>query len=121
MQQNKRREIIDWAIGNSKKTRAEFLKHMWTAMDCRGFMSIPWELNDKELKSIKAPALLLLGENDKVVGEPSEAKERAEKYIANVKVKVIKGAGHLISSDSTETVNQHILGFLNNSMTDKKR
>lgn len=118
---SKKREIIDWSIGSNRKTRGKFLKHMWTAMDCRGFMSIPWELKDEELKSIKAPALLLLGENDKVVGEPSEAKDRAEKYIPNVKVKVIKGAGHLISSDSTEAVNKDILEFLNNSMTDSRR
>jgi pimeloyl-ACP methyl ester carboxylesterase len=108
---SKKQDMIDWTLGNNPKTLSAFSEHMWTAMDCHGFMATPWELSDKQLKSITVPTLLLLGENDGPIGPPDEARERSEKFIRDVRVKVISNAGHMMNYDQPEIVNKELMNF----------
>ncbi len=70
----------------------------------------PTVLTDDELKSIKCPALFIVGEHERVFS-PDEAMGRLERIVPHFKKKIIPGTGHistLYSPLTTET----ILAFL---------
>ena len=66
--------------------------------------------NDEELSAIKVPTLLLIGDDDIINNEKSI--RFAKKTFPNVSTKVIPQAGHFLSVDQPEKVNQAILDFL---------
>lgn len=66
--------------------------------------------SDKELKSIKIPTLLLIGDNDIINNRKSL--KRAEKVMPHVETATIKHAGHFLSFDAAPEVNVKILRFL---------
>jgi len=67
----------------------------------------------KELKSLKIPVLVLIGDHDIVNNEKIFV--RAHKFIPNVETAVIKDSGHFISIDQSEITNKKIVEFLNKS------
>jgi pimeloyl-ACP methyl ester carboxylesterase len=71
----------------------------------------PTVFSDDELRSITTPTLLMMGE-DEVIYNPDRAIERARRLIPNLQVEVIPDAGHAISIEQPEIVNEHILRFL---------
>ncbi len=72
---------------------------------------IPSVFNDKELRGVAAPILLLLGEKEPLY-DPRAAIERAQRLIPTLEARLIAGASHLVSLDQPEIVNGHILKFL---------
>jgi pimeloyl-ACP methyl ester carboxylesterase len=65
----------------------------------------------KELKSLKIPVLILIGDHDIVNNEKIFVK--AHKFIPNVETAVIKDAGHFMSIDQSEIINKKVVEFLN--------
>jgi pimeloyl-ACP methyl ester carboxylesterase len=66
--------------------------------------------SEDELKSIQNPVLVLIGDHDVINGEDSV--ERAQKYLVNSKIKIIKDAGHFLSIDQSKIVNDAMINFL---------
>jgi pimeloyl-ACP methyl ester carboxylesterase len=66
---------------------------------------------DEELRQIKSPCLLLVGEHE-VVYEPKKVLERAHRLILKIEIEIIKGGGHLFPIDQAEATNTRILEFL---------
>jgi pimeloyl-ACP methyl ester carboxylesterase len=66
--------------------------------------------SDDELKSIKNPVLVLIGDHDVINSE--ESLERAKKYLPNSKTQIIKDAGHFLSIDQSKMVNEATINFL---------
>lgn len=67
--------------------------------------------SEKELRSIKIPVLILIGDHDIVNSEKILVK--AHKLIPNVETDVLKNAGHFLSIDQFEVTNKKVLAFLN--------
>jgi pimeloyl-ACP methyl ester carboxylesterase len=65
----------------------------------------------KELKSLKIPVLVLVGDHDIVNTEKIFVK--AHQFIPNVETAVIKDAGHFMSIDQSEIINKKVVEFLN--------
>ena len=65
----------------------------------------------KELKSLKIPVLILIGDHDIVNSEKIFVK--AHKYIPNVETAVLQDAGHFLSIDQSENTNKIVVEFLN--------
>lgn len=65
----------------------------------------------KELKSLKIPVLVLIGDHDIVNNEKIFVK--AHKFIPNVETAVIKNSGHFMSIDQSEIINEKVIEFLN--------
>lgn len=65
----------------------------------------------KELKSLKIPVLVLIGDHDIVNNEKIFVK--AHKFIPNVETAVIKNSGHFMSIDQSEIINKKVVEFLN--------
>lgn len=64
----------------------------------------------EELQSIKVPTLVLIGDDDLM--NTSKSLETAKKNILDVTTHTVKNAGHFLSVDQPETVNNYILAFL---------
>ncbi len=65
---------------------------------------------DKELKALRIPVLLLVGDHDIINDQKSL--DRAKELMPNVKTGTIKDAGHFLSFDQPEIINNKILAFL---------
>lgn len=66
--------------------------------------------SDKELESIQNPVLILIGDHDVINSEDSL--ERAKKNLTHSKTVTIKDAGHFLSIDQSQIVNDAINVFL---------
>lgn len=66
---------------------------------------------EDDLKKIKIPVFVLIGDNDVINSEKSLL--RANKFLGNVKTETIQKAGHFLSIDQSEEVNKKIIAFLN--------
>lgn len=106
--------IIRWALGKDPSVHAAFANFITTG--AKNFFTYkvapPLSLPDNQLREIKAPALLMLGERDNVIGNAREAAKRAKRLIAHVEVEIIPEIGHMMSTEKPELVNARTLKFL---------
>ncbi|MGD6981011.1 alpha/beta fold hydrolase, partial [Citricoccus zhacaiensis] len=70
----------------------------------------PYVFTDDELKSVKVPILLLLGEHE-VIYDPQSALHRASTLVPGIEAEIIKQAGHVLSMEQPQYVNERILRF----------
>lgn len=66
--------------------------------------------SNDELKSIKNPVLVLIGDKDVI--NSAESLEKAKEFLPNGKTKIIKDAGHFLSIDQSKIVNDAMIEFL---------
>ena len=66
---------------------------------------------DRELQSIHTPVLFLAGENE-VIYSPAAAIDKVRKIMPGAEAKMIPHAGHLLSMEQPELVNECIFKFL---------
>jgi len=71
----------------------------------------PTVLEDKELQSIKMPALYLVGENEKIYS-PQEAVQRLNDVAPQIETVIIPNCGHDLTMVQADMVNRKILEFL---------
>ena len=71
----------------------------------------PTLLTDEELGSIKVPTLFLVGENDKIYSA-RKAVLRLNRVAPRINTEIIPHAGHGLTIERAETVNEKILEFL---------
>ncbi len=71
----------------------------------------PAVLADAELRSLKVPALFLVGENEKIYAA-QKAIQRLNKVAPQIKTELIPGAGHDLTIARAEIVNRKTLEFL---------
>ncbi len=69
---------------------------------------------EKWLDKIDVPALVVVGEHDKVA--PTEEAERIHRLLKNSRLVVIKDAGHMVLYEKPRELNSVIEGFLENLM-----
>lgn len=106
--------IIRWALGDDPRVHDAFADFMrmgaksWTSLR----VAPPLNLSDDQLRKVKSPALLMLGERDNVIGDARAVGGRAKELIPNVQVEVIPDVGHMMSTEKPEFVNARILNFL---------
>jgi len=87
------------------------IKQMMTTTDFRYSMYLPPTFTDEQLRQLKTPTLLLLGDHE-VVYNYKAALNRAKTLIPHLETALIPGAGHALNFDQPEMVNQRILAFL---------
>lgn len=71
----------------------------------------PSVLGDQELRKIKTPTLLLIGDQE-VIYKPEKAIRRASQLVTNLKAEMIKNANHNAEYTAAEEVNEKILDFI---------
>lgn len=68
-------------------------------------------MTDKELQSLKLPALYLVGENEKIYSA-QKAIQRLNRVAPHIEAELIPNAGHDLSVVQAELVNSKVLEFL---------
>jgi pimeloyl-ACP methyl ester carboxylesterase len=71
----------------------------------------PTVFSDDELRKIKTPTLLLIGDHE-VIYKPEDAIRRATRLMPNLKAEIVPNANHIAEYTAPELVNQRILDFL---------
>jgi len=71
----------------------------------------PTVFSDEELRKIRNPVLLLIGDHE-VIYKPERAIERATRLVPNLKAEIIPNANHIAEYTNADLVNEKILGFL---------
>jgi pimeloyl-ACP methyl ester carboxylesterase len=80
---------------------------------------LPRACSDEELRSVSAPTLLLIGEQE-VLYDPVAAVARAKRFIPNITSDLIPQASHDLPVSKSKTVNGRVLAFLgDNTASDK--
>ena len=69
------------------------------------------QFSKQELRSLKMPVLVLIGNNDIV--NSLKSLELARQLVPNVETAVVPDAGHFLSIDQSEIINKKIVDFLN--------
>ena len=64
-----------------------------------------------KLKRLNMPILLMVGDHDMINGSHSLSK--AQDYVSNITTSIIPHAGHFLSMDQAEMVNNQLVNFLN--------
>jgi pimeloyl-ACP methyl ester carboxylesterase len=72
----------------------------------------PSIFSDDELRKIKTPMLLLIGDRE-VIYKPEKAIQRATRLITNIETAIVKNANHNAEYTASEEVNRKVIDFLN--------
>jgi pimeloyl-ACP methyl ester carboxylesterase len=97
----------------SRKLLEEEVDAVFVRMRCYKPIRLvkPTVLEDGELKSIKVPALYLVGEHEKIYSA-RKAIQRLHRVAPHIKTEVIPDAGHDLTIVQAEMVNTKVLEFL---------
>ncbi len=72
----------------------------------------PQPFTDEELRSIRSPVLLLVGEREGTF-DPLRAITQARRCIPHVEAELLPGIGHMVAMEANDLVNATMLRFLN--------
>ncbi|MEJ8544539.1 alpha/beta fold hydrolase [Brevibacillus borstelensis] len=70
----------------------------------------PYVFTDEELASICVPLLVMMGDEE-VIYNPREALERAKKLVPGIETHLVRGAGHVLSMEKANFVNETVEAF----------
>ncbi len=73
----------------------------------------PSVFSDEELRSIKSPVLLLIGDHE-VIYKPAAVFRRARRLVPGLQAEMVPNANHCAQYTAPERVNQRVLEFLAN-------
>lgn len=76
----------------------------------------PGVFSDDELRTMKVPTLLLIGDHE-VISDPARALERARRLIPNFEGELVPGCRHDMCSSQHQIVDARVLEFLGNART----
>jgi pimeloyl-ACP methyl ester carboxylesterase len=101
---------VRWAFGDDPVVLERYGD--WLRMYMDGVFSQqarPTVFSSEKLRSLEVPVLLVLGENDNLVGDPDMAKKLVEE-VAQIQVGVVE-TGHLLGVEHPDEVNALIIDF----------
>lgn len=108
------REVLQTMTSDVDNIKQEYIDQYFIAtkkasIDKLMLKMLPYSKD--ELRSVKVPVLVMIGDEDIINDEKSI--EKAKELMPNCTTEIIKKAGHFLSIDQSETVNQKMLEFLN--------
>jgi pimeloyl-ACP methyl ester carboxylesterase len=80
---------------------------------------LPTAFSDEELRTLKVPTLLLIGDRE-VISNPVQALERARRLIPDFEGELVPGCRHDMCSSKHQIVDARVLGFLKKTRTDDR-
>lgn len=98
-------------LGTYSANAGPAIKQMMTSTDFRYSMYLPPVHTNDELRQLRMPTLLLLGDQE-VIYNYKAALKRAQTLIPGIETCIVPGAGHALNFDQPELVNARILEFL---------
>ena len=114
------RNMMFWLLGDmARKDEAgrrlleDYADHIYLSQKYFKPKSLvrPTLLTDEELKGIKVPTLVMVGENEKIFSA-AKALARLKRVAPQIRTELVPGAGHDLTVAQAELVNRKILEFL---------
>lgn len=107
---------IDWFVSPSfrpdEKTRKLFRQFIVSGLNCSPVMRLaPTVFSDAELQNLTVETLLLVGE-DETIYNPRKMLEKAKRLIPNVTTQQVPNAGHGLTIEQPEIINEAVKAFL---------
>jgi pimeloyl-ACP methyl ester carboxylesterase len=104
--------IITRSLGEGEQVNREFRPWMRIMGYTKARVGQPFPIPANRLRMIKAPTLVFLGGKDGLVGSATTAARRAQRNITRYEIEVLPEAGHVMSVDEPNFVEEHIIEFL---------
>ncbi len=101
----------DWIWQDFPKEESITQLRAITAITGRPRHWFPTVFSDEELRKIRTPVLLLIGDHE-VIYKPERAIERATRLVAGLKAEIVPNANHIAEFTAPDFVNKQILDFL---------
>lgn len=103
-----------WFLSKGNDLPELLWEHIFTAwLHCRSHLNVfPTTFKEEDMKSILAPTLLLVGDNEVIYPTPAKALGHAGNLIPNIQTEIIPNANHVLIYEQADIVNQKILNFL---------
>ncbi len=70
------------------------------------------------ISRIETPTLIIVGDEDKLT--PIKWSEYLQSKIRNSEIKIVKTAGHMVTAEKPDEVNESIMSFLNRTISQKR-
>ncbi len=103
-------DMLRWALGDNPRVLEAYGEWFGLVMGgTRPRVAAPIPFAPEQLQTISCPVLLILGEKDNLVGDPTKVKELAQN-IPDIQIEILN-SGHLISADQPYIVNNLIYEF----------
>ena len=103
--------MVRWALGEDSMVLAE--TEEWFRLVLNGVTRKgppPLSFSPEELRKIRCPVLLVLGDRDELVGDPQEVRALA-RNVPRIEIQVLPSA-HLIGMERATEVNALLVDFL---------
>lgn len=103
--------VAKWALGSDPACHMKYGD--WFNEIMKGTIpsvSKPVPMSTEQKRQIDIPVLLLLGSNDRIVGDAEQARECADEY-PSIEIEILE-SGHLIAVECSEEVNESLSAFL---------
>ena len=78
---------------------------------CVSAIMFPTVFSDEELTQIELPALLLIGDEEKIY-HPQKAIRRAQRLMPDLTAEIVSTVGHTLNMEQPEAINARVLKFL---------
>ena len=107
------RSMLQVAAAKGTVLEERFIHHMEKVTQYSRPATCIWPrvYTDEELKQIDLPALLLIGDGEKIYNH-KKVIQRAQRWMPALTAEIIPNAGHLLIMDQPEIINARILEFL---------
>ena len=105
-------KIVTRSLGDGESVNREFRPWMRIMAKCKPRLGQPLHIPGGKLRMIKAPTLVVLGEEDGLIGSATAAAKRARRDIAGCEIEILPRAGHVMNVDEPEFVGARIVSFL---------
>jgi pimeloyl-ACP methyl ester carboxylesterase len=104
--------ILQYMVTGDYRLNERFVELMeMTTRHTKTHLLFPTVFGDDELRQIKAPTLLVLGEEE-IIYDPRAALARARRLIPDLKATLVPDASHLLTMQWPAVVNGRVLEFL---------
>jgi pimeloyl-ACP methyl ester carboxylesterase len=101
----------DWIWQDFPKEESVAQLRAITAITGRPRHWFPTVFRDEELRKIRTPVLLLIGDHE-VIYKPERAIERATRLVAGLRAEIVPNANHIAEFTAPDFVNKQIMDFL---------
>jgi pimeloyl-ACP methyl ester carboxylesterase len=103
----------DWIWQDFPKDECMAQLRALTALFGRPRHWSPSVISDEELRRIRTPILLLIGDRE-VIYKPEQAIQRATRLVSGLKAEIVPNANHIAEYTAAEAVSQKVMGFFAN-------
>ena len=106
------RNLAEWLVHNPK-TLDDPANLLEVGFQARRLTLLPppHRLSDDQLRSIGASTLFMIGEHEPVT-RPIKAISRAERFVRSIETVLVPNAGHMLTGEAPEQVNEKAAEFL---------